>query len=688
MLNDIVNSAMQKGANLLAANDPAGAISTLKPLVALIPNEPDLHFLLGIAHVHTAKYTDAIEHFDLALFASPQNPFIYLHKGIALRRKGDPISAIGSFDLALKYTPRLAEAFVQKGNALLDLSLYSDAIEIYEHAISIEITHAEALYNLSLSHVKQGNYDKAISTLEKLVLITPNDFEVHFKLANLYKQSHKHGLALSSYEEAARINPHDPQLFYQVGEFYLDIKQPLKAIDAFEIAKRIDSTFDGLCGALHFAKMMVCDWYAYAETLSTIRSLIKEHKLAAHPFALLCLPLSSEEHKAAAQTYCRNNLAITPNPFSTYKNCSTKIRIAYISADYHSHATSHLMAEVFEIHDRSKFDVIGICYGASPEDSMRRRIRESFDQFIEVGLESDESIAKQIHELGIDIAIDLKGHTQDARLGIFAYHPAPIQVHYLGYPGTTGSEHIQYLIGDITTIPTQAQSFYTESIVYLPDTYQANDRNRRIANNAHSRSDHGLPEEGFVFCCFNNNWKITPDVFDIWMNVLIQVENSVLWLFKDNDQAATNLLAEAEKRGVRGYRLVFATRIPLDQHLSRHRHADLFLDTFYYNAHTTASDALWAELPVLTKLGETFSSRVCASLLNALGISELITNSNQEYERLAIELATHPTALQAIKKKIQANRLSAPLFDTSRFTINLENAYEQMINKLRNVSSL
>lgn len=683
MLNEIINATMQKGANLLGAHDAVGAISTLKPLVALIPSEPNLHFMLGVAYVQSAAYTDAIAHFDLAIVGSPHNPYIHLHKGIALRRMGDPTGSLSSFDLALKYSSSLAEAFVQKGNAFLDLSNYACAINMYEHAISIDNAHAEAYFNLALSQLKHGSFDSAICTLENLVSIIPNDFDTHLKLANLYKQSNRHALALSSYGEAARINSSDPQLFYQVGELYLDLKQPLKAIEAFEIATRIDSSVEGLCGALLFAKMMVCDWSAYTEATKKIRTLIKQNKLAGHPFALLGLPLSSQEHKSAAETYCRKNISTVSNPFIAYKNFSSKIRIAYISADYYDHATAYLMAEVFEIHDRSKFEIIGICYGLSPEDTMRQRIRNSFDQFFEVGRESDESIAKLINEIGIDIAVDLKGHTQGARLGIFAHNPAPIQVHYLAYPGTIGSDHIQYIIGDRTITPAQSQSFYTEKIICLPDTYQANDRSRRIATKADSRSMHGLPNEGFVFCCFNNNWKITPDVFDLWMNILIKVESSVLWLFKDNDQAARNLIAEAEKRGVSANRLVFAERIPLDQHLSRHRHADLFLDTFYYNAHTTASDALWAELPILTKTGETFSSRVCSSLLNALGIEELITETSESYEALAVELANNRDKLVAIKRKLIEAKKSAALFDTPRFVKNIELAYEAVWSRYR-----
>ena len=360
-----------------------------------------------------------------------------------------------------------------------------------------------------------------------------------------------------------------------------------------------------------------------------------------------------------------------------------KIRIAYLSADFHNHPVAYLIAELFELHDRARFEVIGVSYGRAPKDEMKRRIAESVDCFIELPDKSDLEIAEIVRENEIDIAIDLGGHTDSSRLGIFAYRPAPIQLHYLGYSGTTGAGFIDYLIADSVVIPDEFRPFYTEKIIRLPGAFQVNDRTRKIAACQGSRVDHGLPAEGFVFCCFNNNWKITPDLFDVWMRVLQHVEDSVLWLFRDNDAAENNLRKEAALRGVDSSRLIFAKKVSLDQHLARHQYADLFLDTFYYNAHTTASDALWTGLPVLTKLGQTFASRAAASLLNAIGLPELIVRTQNDYESLAIELAMNPEKLHLLKKKLVANRLSEPLFDTPRYVKNLELAFEQIVLKGR-----
>jgi len=334
-----------------------------------------------------------------------------------------------------------------------------------------------------------------------------------------------------------------------------------------------------------------------------------------------------------------------------------------------------LIAELFELHDKSQFELIGISFGPMTNDEMRQRLEHSFDQFIEAGNKSDIEIAQLSRDLNIDIAVDLKGFTQDLRTGIFAHRAAPIQVSYLGYPGTMGAEYIDYIVADKALIPQAAQQAYSEKIVYLPHSYQVNDRKRAISDKVFTRAELGLPDQGFVFCSFNNNFKILPVTFAAWMRILQAVEGSVLWLFQDNPWAVENLKQEAIKHGIDPSRLVFAERMPSSEHLARHRMADLFLDTFPYNAHTTASDALWAGLPVLTLMGQSFASRVAASLLNAIGLPELMTSTPQAYEALATDLASNPEKLTSIKAKLNSNRLTSPLFDTPQFTKDLEQAY-------------
>jgi predicted O-linked N-acetylglucosamine transferase (SPINDLY family) len=359
----------------------------------------------------------------------------------------------------------------------------------------------------------------------------------------------------------------------------------------------------------------------------------------------------------------------------------SKIRIGYYSADFYRHATSHLMAGLFELHDKEKFELFAFSFGPNVHDEMRQRISLAFNQFIDVTQQSDLEVAQLSRKLGIHIAIDLKGLTQDSRLGIFSYRAAPIQVSYLGYPGSLGAEYIDYLIADKILIPELSQANYVEKIVYLPNSYQVNDRKKVIADIQFTKNELGLPSEGFVFCCFNSNYKITPEVFNSWVKILKAVEGSVLWLFEDNPSASANLRKEAKARGLDSNRLIFAQRMPLPEHLARHKLADLFLDTYHCNAHTTASDALWAGLPVLTWMGESFASRVAGSLLNALDLSELITTGQADYEHLAIDLSTNSQKLNTLKNKLNSNQLCEPLFNTPLFAKHIEAAYTKIFEK-------
>jgi len=425
--------------------------------------------------------------------------------------------------------------------------------------------------------------------------------------------------------------------------------------------------------------MLLCDWQNFELNISDLSRKVQNGEKVSPSFPTLALPLALSEQRKVTEIWCGDKYPYNPSLGPILKSArQTRIRIGYFSADFHNHATSYLMAELFELHDKSKFELIAFSFGPDKQDEMRARVSQAFDRFIDVTSISDKAVAQLSRELGIDIAVDLKGVTHDNRLGIFSYKAAPIQVSYLGYPGTLGADYIDYLIADKTLIPKESQEHYSEKIVYLPNSYQVNDRHRVIAPTQFTKQDLGLPEDSFVFCCFNNNFKITPDVFDSWVRILKAVDASVLWLLEDNQTAATNLRKEAALRGLDPTRLVFAKRMDLPEHLARHKAADLFLDTFHYNAHTTASDALWAGLPVLTCMGEGFASRVAASLLHAIGLPDLVTQTQKDYEALAIELATSSAKLKAIKDKLSTNRHSTPLFDTTKFKKHIEDAYVNM----------
>jgi predicted O-linked N-acetylglucosamine transferase (SPINDLY family) len=463
-----------------------------------------------------------------------------------------------------------------------------------------------------------------------------------------------------------------------------DLKRHAEALESYERALRIDPDLEWLHGTWLNARMQVCDWRDFEAHRDRLVRRIERREKAANPFPVLALTGSPEIQRIAAEIWvAERHAAGHALPEMPRRPGHGKIRIGYFSADFYEHATSYLMAELLERHDKSSFQVTAFSFGPDTRDEMRGRVEAAVDRFIDVGRRSDEEVAMLARSLEIDIAVDLKGFTEDSRTDIFALRAAPIQVSYLGYPGTMGAGFIDYLVADPTIIPEGHERHYAESVAYLPNSYQVNDSRRRIAEKSFTREELGLPRDGFVFCSFNNNYKITPDVFDRWMRMLREVEGSVLWLLQDNEWAAENLRMEAGRRGIAGDRLVFARRMPLAEHLARHRLADLFVDTLPYNAHTTASDALWAGLPVLTCPGEAFAGRVGASLLNAIGLPELIARTPEEYEAAAIELANDPARLREIRQRLADNRLAAPLFDAGLFATHIEAAYTAMYGRYR-----
>ena len=428
--------------------------------------------------------------------------------------------------------------------------------------------------------------------------------------------------------------------------------------------------------------MSMCNWQNFKDNLKSLLLQINENKKSSFCLPVLALTDSLLIQRKSSEIWVNDKYPFNSSlgSISKYQR-KNKIRIGYYSADFHNHATAYLMAELFEQHDKNNFELIAFSFGPDQKDEMRQRLSKAFDQFIDVRFRNDKEVASLSRDMKIDVAVDLKGFTQDQRMGIFSYRPAPIQVNYIGYPGTMAAEYIDYIIADPILIPIESQQHYLEKVAYLPNSYQVNDRHRVIADKVFTKEELSLPKDGFVFCCFNNNFKITPHTFNGWMRILKAVEGSVIWLLEDNPTAGINLRKEAQTRGIDPNRLVFAKRMKLPEHLARHRAADLFINTLPYNAHTTASDALWAGLPMITCMGESFASRVAASLLNAIELPELITTTQKQYEALAIELATTPEKLRSIKQKLERNKLTTALFDTPRFTKHIEAAYKEMYER-------
>jgi predicted O-linked N-acetylglucosamine transferase (SPINDLY family) len=495
---------------------------------------------------------------------------------------------------------------------------------------------------------------------------------------------------LESYDRAIQLNPHYADAYVNRGNVRLTLKHYPGALQDFDHALQLDPHREYLPGTRLFLKRLLCDWSNAADDLQPadlhqIEAAIQRNEPAALPFATLAFSDSPAIQRRAAEIYVRDKVPpqsaapIPPRP------TPARIRIGYFSADYYSHATTYLMAELFERHDRTRFEIIGFSFSPGQPDPVTSRVSAAMDRFLDVRSMSDAEIAELSRSLSIDIAVDLKGFTRDHRAGIFAHRAAPIQVSYLGYPGTMSAPYIDYLIADPTIIPASSRHHYSEQIVTLPVTYQPNSA-RPAATTAPTRAAEGLPEDAFVYCCFNNSYKITPAVFDIWMRILTRVPNSVLWLLEENSAAAANLRTEAARRNIAPERLVFAKPQLVADHLARQQLADLFLDTAPYNAHTTASDALWAGLPLLTCPGETFASRVAASLIRAMSLpesamSELIAPTWPAYQDLAIQLALDPDRYRTLRHHLQQSRLTAPLFDSATFTRHLESAYTAIFHR-------
>ena len=645
VMNPLLQSMLQQAIQAFQAGNFDSANSILKRVVQVdSKNVPALH-ILGLIKISQSNFSEAADYLAKAARIHPNDASIQYNLAKALSDSGNDKDALAHHKKAVALAPNNPEAWLSYGKTASNLGRYEDALVWYSNAISLKPDYAEASLNKGATLKELGRYEEAIAFAQQALSINPNLAEAWSNKGVALKALKRYDEVIANYDRALSLKPN----------------------------------IDWVSGDLLHTKMKICSWSGLPESLEDISKKVASNEKVANPFPLLALTDDALLHKKSAEIYTQSSHPFNPVLGSILKRPpGQKIRIGYFSADFHNHATGYLIAELFELHDKTQFELVGFSFGPIIDDEMRQRLEKSFDQFIEVGRKSDAEVAQLSRDLNIDIAVDLKGFTQDARTGIFSYRAAPIQVNYLGYPGTTGAKYIDFIIADKILIPSELQSCYSEKVVYLPNSYQVNDRKRLISDRQPTKQELGLPEKGIVFCCFNNNYKILPTTFEGWIRVLKAVEGSVLWLLQDNSLAAENLKKEAEKQGVASDRLVFAERLPLPEHLARHRQVDLFLDTFPCNAHTTTSDALWAGLPVLTLMGTSFASRVAASLLNAVGLPDLITNTQEEYEALAIELALNPKKLADIKLKLANNRLTAPLFDTPLFTKDIEAAYIEM----------
>ena len=673
---------LQRGLSLHQQGRLAEAEVIYREILHSQPDHFDALQLLATIAGQQNKLTEAVELFIRALKINPVHPASLNNCGNALLMLKRYEEALLNYDRAIAVQPNNADTYYNRGVALQALKRYEGAVENYERAIALRPGYTLAYNNRSFTLLELKRYEEALLSYDKTLALNANYPEPHYNRGNALLGLKRYEEAILSYDKSLKIKPDYAEAYGNRGNALQELKQLEDAVLSYERSISLKPDYDFLFGQLLHTKMKISDWRTFEDDVQQLCEKIELNKKASSPFSVLALQDSPALQKKAAEIFALEKFPLNQLlPKIPKRARHKKIRIGYYSADFRNHPVSFLTAELFEIHNREQFEIIAFSFGADTQDEIRKRIANAFDRFIDVRNLSDIDVVNLSRSLEIDIAIDLGGFTTDCRTEIFAIGAAPIQVNYLGYPGTMGAEYVDYLIADATLIPESSKQYYTEKIAYLPNSYMANDTTRCIANKMFTREELGLPTIGFVFCCFNNNYKITPATFGGWMKILKKTEGSVLWLFEGNPISNDNLRKEAINWGVNAERLIFSRRMSLDNHLARHRAADLFLDTLPYNAHTTASDALWAGLPVLTCLGESFAARVAASLLNAIQLPELITSTQEEYEALAVELATNPEKLTAIRQKLEMNRLTTPLFDTERFTRNIEKAYTAMYER-------
>ena len=677
---DFVNAILIRGDLLLREFQQVdAAMADFERVVALNPDLVEAWNAYGNALYETGRLEESLECFDRALVIDPGFAATHYNRGLLLHKKKYFNEALASYDRALAIKPDYIEALHNRGTVLLDMKCDAEALASIDKALSLRPGSAETLYNRGNALRNLQRYDEALMNFDQALAVKSDFTDALYNRGVTLRELNRYEEALASYDKALAIKPDFAAALHNRGVVLEGLHRFDEALASYERARAIDSNHIFALGGAASAALHLCAWPKTTKFGEEIVTHVAESKSVIQPLTLLGYNDNPALQLQCAKRIIQDKIRTKPRPIwdgTAYHH--DKIRVAYLSADFKMHPVAVALAELFERHDRSRFEVFGISLGPDDGSELRARLAGTFDQFYDVQQKDSRTIAELLRGLEVDIAVDLNGHTEGGRSDILAHRPVPVQVNYIGYAGTTGADFMDYVIADKIVLPFDQQPYFTENIVHLPDHYLAGDSRLVIAEENLSRIEAGLPEKGFVFCCFNNNWKITAPIFDIWMRLLTSVPDSVLWLRGTNPSARRNLRLEAGARGIEPQRLVFASKVELSDHFARHRLADLFLDTFPFNAHSTASDALRSGLPLVTCIGKSFSSRVAASLLHAAGVSELIAHDLEDYERLALNLARDPVRLESLRLRLRQNRITHPLFDADRFRRGIEAAYTQM----------
>ena len=696
------------------------AVNSYKKVLSIKPEYPEAYNNLGTVLKELGRIEPAIENYIKATLIKPNYAEAHNNLGVLYKDIGNIDKAIDNFEKATQINPNFYEGYCNLGIAQIDKDQISLAIKNLKKSITINSSFSEAFNNLGVAYMRLGQDDEAIKYYNQALNIDSNNAEAHnnfglvlmglgqintasehfikalelkpeyiFALNNfglLLKQIGKYKDSLSYYERAIAKNPDFFEAHNNLGNSLKYLKRHDESLAAYLSAYSLNPNADYILGNVIHSKLHLSIWKDLTSNIKVISKKIKNKEKAITPFPLMVLIDNPELQKIAAEIYVKEKYP-QKNDLAKIKkyDANQKIKVGYFSADFRIHPVANLTAELYEIHDRTKFEVHAFSFGPETNDEMNIRIRSGVDFFHDIRTMSHKDAVIFARSLKLDIAIDLGGFTQDSRTGIFAMRAAPIQVSYLGYSGTMGADFIDYIIADKTLIPENLKKFYTEKIVYMPNSFMVNDTKNNLSKRKFSKKEVGLPEKGFIFSCFNHHYKINSKIFKSWMRILSAVDGSVLWLSDGNKTGKNNLKKEAEKHNIDYKRLIFAPRLEMrEDHLKRIQLADLFLDTLPYNAHATTSDALQVGLPVLTCIGKSFASRVAASLINSVNLPELITSSLMEYEDEAIALATNSKKFINLKNKLDANLSSSPLYNTPLYVKQLELSYLSMYERYNN----
>ena len=644
---DYVEAAYNRGNALHAAGRLADALAAYDAVIAARADIAQAHNNRARVLQDLGRHDDALAGYERAVALAPTYLDAIVGRGTARLALAQPAAALADFDDALRIAPQHAAAHEGRGSALLALHRAADAVLAFTRCLQVDATRLDARTQRGNALHQLRRHDDAIADFDAVLAVTP---DVAGVVANR-------------------------------GKALLDAKRYDEAAGAFERVQSLDASYPYALGMFVHARMMACDWRDLDALVARVNDGVAEGRRVVEPFAFAALATDTMAARRCAQLFAADQFPARPALATAGQALgNAKIRIGYLAGEFRNQATSVLAVELFELHDRSRFEIVAFDNGWDDGSALRHRIEAAFDEMVPIATLSDDAAARAIADRRIDILVNLNGWFGLGRTGVFARRPAPVQVNWLGFPGTIGAPYLDVIVADADTIPTGEEAAYVERVARLPRSYQPNDRRREIAA-APSRAELGLPADALVFACFNNTYKITPATFASWMRILAAVDDGVLWLLQDNDAATRNLRAAAAAHGIDPGRLHFAPRIRLDEPLARHACADLFLDTLPYNAHTTASDALWAGLPVLSCRGTTFPGRVGASLLQALELAdELLVDGMADYEARAIALARDRARLARVRERLAQARATAPLFDTPAFARALEQAYEAMLS--------